>query len=76
MDGITPDCQTPAGCLIPTLEAEGRRVMEIRDLLGKLHNVIDSGTICRICDVDLLDLQLLAIAEEILKEGTKHGEGH
>jgi len=50
--------------------------MEIRDLLSKLHNVIDPGTICRICDVDLLDLQLLAVIESELSEGTKHGEGH
>jgi hypothetical protein len=58
------------------LPVEGQRVLELRSLIGKLHNVIDPGTICRICDVDLIDLQLLAIVEEELKEGTPHGEGH
>lgn len=77
MDGITPDCQTAAGCIIPKLDPEGRRVMEIHDLLtSKLTDLVDPGTICRICDVDLVDLKLLAAMQEILSEGTKHGEGH
>jgi hypothetical protein len=76
VDGLTPDCRTALGCLIPALPVEGKRVLEIRGLLNRLHNVIDAGTICRICDVDLIDLQLLAIVEEELKEGTAHGEGH
>lgn len=75
MDGIVPDCKTPAGCAIPPLDPEGRRVLEIRTLLGSLHNVIDPGTICRICDVDLIDLQLLAALEDFGKEGKEHGEG-
>lgn len=76
MDGITPECQTGAGCLIPELPREGKRVMEIRRLISQLHGVIDPGTICRICDVDLIDLTLLAAVESELKEGMPHGEGH
>ena len=66
MDGITPECRTEAGCPIPALEQEGRRTLEIRSMILRLKGLIDPGTICRICSVELSDLELLAIIEEQL----------
>lgn len=77
MDGITPDCETEAGCRIPRLSPPGERVMQIRGLLMALAPTVDPGTVCRICQVDREDLTLLALIENELTEQRKtHGEGH
>ena len=77
MDGITPDCETEAGCRIPRLSPPGERVMQIRGLLMALAPTVDPGTVCRICQVDREDLTLLALIENELSQQRKpDGEGH
>lgn len=66
MDELTPECETDAGCPVHQLPAGAARIMEIRSLLVRLQKAVDPGTICRICDVDRDDLELLAIVEEEL----------
>ncbi len=42
-------------------------MLEIRALLNTLRGVIDPGTVCRICEVDRDDLELLALVETELQ---------
>lgn len=67
MDGIIPDCETDRGCLIPELEQEGRRILEIRSLIVRLAGVVDAGTVLRMAAADLDDLALLAVVEDELR---------
>jgi len=77
MDGLTPNCQTESGCLIPSLRPAGQRVLEIRSRIVQLQRLIDPGTICRLFDADLDDLRLLALVETELKpERDADGQGH
>jgi hypothetical protein len=70
VDGLTPECETDVGCPVPPLPGGAVRIMEIRSLLVRLQGAVDPGTICRICEVDRDDLELLAIVEEELKANT------
>lgn len=65
---MAPDCETGAGCAIPPLAPDGRRVLELRGLILKLHGLVDAGTILRMAEADLDDLALLASVEELLKD--------
>ena len=77
MDGIEPECETGAGCPIPDPGEVGARILGIRGLLVRLSNLVDPGTVCRICNVDIEDLELLALVEDELKEQAKlHKEDH
>lgn len=76
MDGLTPDCQTDKGCPVPPPGPAGQHILEIRSLLVRLHNLVDAGTVCRICNVDRHDLELLAAIEDQLSEEKPDGEGH
>lgn len=64
---MTPECETDVGCPVSPLPGGAVRIMEIRSLLVRLHGAVDPGTICRICEVDRDDLELLAIVEEEIK---------
>lgn len=68
MDGIAPDCETEAGCLIPPLPENGSRVLNLRSMRVALGDLIDPGTICRAFEsefgaLDWHDLTLLADVE-------------
>lgn len=58
-------------CRIPALRPEAQRIIAIRDLLMSLDNLVDPGTICRICNVESSDLFLLAAIEAELKRSQK-----
>jgi len=75
---VTPDCKTPAGCPIPPLDRDGRRALQIRSLIVRLHNLVGADSVLRICDADLEDLALLAIIEDNLpdEKDKDHGERH
>lgn len=70
MDGILPECQTEAGCPIPRLDSDALRVMKLRSMLVRLHEIVDPGTICKMFHATLDDLELLAIVEDELKPET------
>lgn len=80
MDEIEPPCRAGETCLVPPLEAEGLRIMELRGLLLSLQGLVDPGTVCRLAGAELEDLQMLAQVETILKElqpeGKSDGQGH
>lgn len=74
MDGIAPDCQSERGCPIPELGPAGAKVLHLRGLLMRLHGLVDAGTICRMVDAGLEDLELLAVVEDELREKRPAGE--
>jgi hypothetical protein len=49
----------------------GRRALDLRGLLVRLHPTVDAGTVCRLFDADLDDLALVAIVEDHLKQEHK-----
>ena len=67
MDGILPECQTETGCVIPALNSASGRVMKLRSMLVRLHEIVDPGTICKMFNATLEDLELLAMIEDELK---------
>jgi hypothetical protein len=74
VDGIKPDCRTGKKCLVPRLEPEAQRVMELRGLIVRLRDLVDAGTILKMCGADLEDLALLATVEDLLRESSADGE--
>ncbi|WP_066727076.1 hypothetical protein [Desulfuromonas sp. DDH964] len=68
MDSLIPDCENGTGCPVPELKPGNARILEIRSRIVRLHNIVDTGTICRICGVDEGDLDLLAIVEDELSQ--------
>ncbi|MEW6115670.1 MAG: hypothetical protein AB1553_02060 [Nitrospirota bacterium] len=66
-DGYDPEC-IEGECKLPPLDPLGARILEIRQRLLSLNELVDAGTILRLYDVDLVDLELLAAVEEELKE--------
>ncbi|GER92689.1 hypothetical protein A45J_0407 [hot springs metagenome] len=67
IDGAVPDCRTEKGCLIPPLDEQGQRILEIRDRLITLHDIVDAGTILRLYDATKEDVEMMAIVEKELK---------
>jgi hypothetical protein len=61
--------------LIPAPGEQGVRILETRALLLQLKNLIDPGTICRICSIDRDDLDLLARVEAELEENQRTDDG-
>lgn len=55
-----------AECVIPSPDPSWLRIREVRKRIISLQKLIDAGTICRIYEVDIYDLELLAAAEEAL----------
>ena len=80
VDGIVPDCKTDAGCLIPPLPENGKRVLSLRSMRVALGKLIDSGTVCRAFEsefgpLDWHDLSLLAAVEDVLNSSKDTGDG-
>ncbi|TLM66007.1 MAG: hypothetical protein FDZ69_07440 [Deltaproteobacteria bacterium] len=73
IDGVVPECETGECPVVPMLQ-ESARILGIRDLLVGLDGLVDAGTVCRLTDVDLDDLRLLAVVENLLREN-RRGEG-
>jgi hypothetical protein len=67
IDDIEPDCWSKE-CLVPEVDAWGQRIFEIRDRLITLKDLVDPGTILKLYNADLDDLELLAAVEEQLQE--------
>ena len=76
MDGLTPNCRTDEGCLIPPLHPIAARAMEIRDKLVRLHRLkIGPAILDRYgCTID--DLEMLALAEDELNEKWEPTDGN
>lgn len=74
IDGAIPDCRTEKGCLIPPLSETGARIMQVREKLMKLKDLVDPATILRMHGVTLDDLDLLAAVEEMLGTPKKEKE--
>lgn len=66
MDGLLPDCQTAAGCLIPPLDPGTSQVLDIRDKLIRLKNMGIGDSILKLYGATVDTLELLAIAEDEL----------
>lgn len=80
VDGIVPDCKTDAGCLIPPLPENGKRVLSLRSMRVELGDLIDSGTVCRAFEsefgpLDWHDLSLLAAVEDVLNSSKESNDG-
>jgi len=68
VDGVTPDCEAGKSCLIPALDERGARVMQIRDKLVRLRDLVDAGTVLKMYGADLDDIELLAVLEDEIKK--------
>lgn len=68
VDGLTPDCETVKGCLIPPLDEAGARVMQLRDKLVRLKDLMDAGTVLRMYGAGVEDLELLAVLEDEIRK--------
>ena len=73
-DGILPDCETDKGCVLPELAPAGARILKIRNMLVELHEIVDPGTICRMFDADLDDLELIASVEAEARRNQPKGK--
>jgi len=67
IDGEEPDCWE-GECKLPPLCARGRRILEIRDRIINLRDIVDPGSILRIYRADDEDIELLALVEEELQK--------
>ncbi len=68
MDGVTPDCETGKGCLIPALDERAARVTRLRDILVRLKDLVDAGIVLRMYGADIDDLELLAVLEDEIRK--------
>jgi hypothetical protein len=68
IDGDIPACETEKGCLIPPLSENGARVMAMRQMLIRLKELVDPGTILAMHGASLHDLEMLAEAEELIEQ--------
>ena len=71
VDGVTPGCETGQGCLIPPLDERGSRVMQIRDMLVRLKDLVDAGTVLRMYGAGIDDLELLALLEDEIRKNAR-----
>ena len=78
VDGAVPDCEMPGKkCLIPPLDVEGYRIMEIYTTLRALHGLIEAGPILNIYAVDKDDIDFLVLIEnEYKKAQPKNQQEH
>ncbi len=66
IDGDVPRCETEQGCIIPSLEGTGARVMAMRERLTSLKGLVDSGTVLALYEATREDLEMLAKVEEAM----------
>lgn len=74
VDGVIPDCETEAGCLIPMLSGQWHRLLEIRAVLADLKESVGAETVCRLYEVDRDDLAGLALIERELRNNDRRGK--
>lgn len=74
IDGITPDCETAKGCVIPPLSEAGNRILTIRQKLAALGELIGRGEILRLYGVTLEDMELLELVEAELRQISECGQ--
>jgi len=72
-DEIEPPC-FEGECYIPDPGERGRRILAIYNKLITLQGLVDSGTILKMYDADLEDLELLAFLKEEIENIQKEGE--
>ncbi|MEM4368375.1 MAG: hypothetical protein QXO21_05150 [Candidatus Anstonellales archaeon] len=70
IDKIEPPCWD-GECIIPEPGKRGKKILMIRDLLVRLHNIVSSEAILKHFDVSLDDLELLAIVEDEINKRDK-----
>jgi hypothetical protein len=68
VDGIIPDCKAGKTCLIPALDERSDRVMQMRDKLVRLRDLVDAGTVLKMYGADLNDIELLAVMEDEIRK--------
>jgi len=73
VDGLTPDCEKDGGCLIPPLMPGPARALEIRDKLQRLSGLNIGSSVLDLYRASIDDLDLIAIAEDELREEQPHG---
>ncbi len=66
IDGAEPDC-FEGECIIPPLDERGQRILKIRQRIISLQGFIDGGTVLRMYEATLEDIDLLAFVEDELK---------
>ena len=66
IDGDLPACEAGRGCTIPTLYEKGKRIMDMREKLAKLKDLVDPGTILNLYGATRDDLDLLMKVEELM----------
>jgi hypothetical protein len=66
IDEVEPPC-FESQCWVPQPDERGQRILEIRGKLIKLQGLVDPGTILKMYDADIEDIELLAFLEEELK---------
>ena len=54
--------------MIPPLSEKGQHIMELRAKLISLNGLVDPGTILKMYDADIEDIELLAFLEEAIKD--------
>jgi len=67
IDDVEPPCFSRT-CYIPQPDERGQRILEIRDKLIKLHDLVDPGTILKLYNSTVEDIELLAYVEEEMEE--------
>lgn len=54
--------------MIPPLSDSGQHIMELRVKLISLNGLVDPGTILKMYDADIDDIELLTFLEEAIKD--------
>ncbi len=76
IDEVIPDCESGRGCLIPSLDDEGLRIIEIYTRIRSLDGLVDAAAILQTYNATPEDLEMLAIVSEELKTfGEEKGNG-
>lgn len=68
VDEVLPDCKTGKGCLIPQLGQEEARILEVRDLLVRLHDLINPEVILKMYEISGEEIEMLAVIEDEIKK--------
>jgi hypothetical protein len=85
VDGVEPPCfyegqaeKKVSGvnaCWIPELDEQSQRILDIRQKIKTLKEVVDAGTILRMYAADLEDIELLAFLEDELRKLREEDKG-
>ncbi|MDA8082274.1 MAG: hypothetical protein M0024_01285 [Nitrospiraceae bacterium] len=75
IDEVTPDCESGRGCLIPALDDEGLRIIEIYARIRSLEGLVDAAAILQMYTATPEDLAMLAIVKEEMAEAKEQDHG-